>query len=238
VIVSGPAAKAFDDIARREQDVLRAYDPGAAAQFSDVAQNVAPSFTVDPLSVVAPANALFVSSGQGGPAFSRDGTFRLHDGTLVDGAARAVLGYANGSDTLVPLRADAVDVALGFANSASIESDGSVWYARATIDPRNGARENSRITIGRLALARFPAGTQLQSRDGTHLAGPVGVAPHFGRPGDGNFALLAAHARASSGIDLDRGLERLQEAYLAFDALRAANTAQDSLDKTSMDLLK
>ena len=139
---------------------------------------------------------------------------------------------------MAPLHADPVDEALGLVRDARIESDGSVTYERAAIDPRTGRRETRRIAMGRLALARFAPGTKLQAVDAQHAAAPAGVAPHFGRAGDGNFGEIACFARESSGIDIEAGLERLQEAYLALDAIRAAGQARFGLEKTTMDLLK
>jgi hypothetical protein len=37
---------------------------------------------------------------------------------------------------------------------------------------------------------------------------------------------------------MDLGLQRLQEAYLALDAIRAAGQAQNAVQKMAMDLLK
>jgi hypothetical protein len=107
-----------------------------------------------------------------------------------------------------------------------------------TVDPRTGARELQRIAVGRIALARFAAGTRLQPVDAAHAAAPAGILPHTGMPGDGNFPALSASAPAERTTELDLGLQRLQEAYLALDALRAADKAQGSVEKTAMDLLK
>jgi hypothetical protein len=149
-----------------------------------------------------------------------------------------MLGYANDGATLGALHADSVDVALGFAETARIEASGTVTYERATIDPRTGRRELQRAIMGRLALARFAPGTKLQAVDPQHVTAPLGIVPHIGSAGDGNFGAVTPFARESSGIDIDAGLQRLQEAYLALDAIRAAGKAQGSVEKTTMDLLK
>ena len=44
--------------------------------------------------------------------------------------------------------------------------------------------------------------------------------------------------RERSRVDIDESLMRLKEAYLAFDALQAAEAAKGHLGKTAMDLLK
>jgi hypothetical protein len=63
------------------------------------------------------------------------------------------------------------------------------------------------------------------------------VVPHIGTARDGNFESLRPFARESSGINLDLSLQRLEDAYLALDAIRAAGKAQGSVQKTAMDLL-
>ena len=118
-----------------------------------------------------------------------------------------MLGYTGDSRVLGPLKIDPVDVALGFASTAHIEADGALSYERSTVDPRTGRREVQRAIAGRLALALFFApGTKLQTIDAQHSAAPLGIAPHIGHSGDGNFAALTPFAREGSGIDIDAGL--------------------------------
>jgi hypothetical protein len=62
--------------------------------------------------------------------------------------------------------------------------------------------------------------------------------PHLGAPADGGFAALATRARDAGNVDIDMGLQRLSEAYVAFSALQAANKAQGAGSKVVMDLLK
>ena len=92
--------------------------------------------------------------------------------------------------------------------------------------------------VGRVALARFAAATRLETIDHTRWLAPPGVPPHVGVPGDGNFLPLVLHAHRRSGIDPLTGIDRLQESYMAFDALRAAHNAQGRVEKIAMDLLK
>lgn len=57
-------------------------------------------------------------------------------------------------------------------------------------------------------------------------------------PADGTFAPLLPMHRERSRVDVNESLIRLKDAYLAFDALRAAETAKAHVGKTTMDLLK
>jgi hypothetical protein len=92
--------------------------------------------------------------------------------------------------------------------------------------------------VGRVALARFPAGTQPVRVDAVHVAAPAGVRAQVGVPGDGYFAPLVPHARDLGGVDIVAGLEKMREAYEAFDALRAAHQARGTLEKSALDLVK
>lgn len=239
MLISNATMRAMSDIASRERDVLQAYAPGANAEHGDVSQSTGSTFTMDPLSAAPPADAYFITSDERGRLlFTRDGSFALKDGALVDQAGRPILGYRSDDGALEPLRADSVDAALGFTTSARVEADGSITYDRTTVDPRTGRREVQRATLGNIALARFTPGTKLQAVDPQHVAAPAGVTPHTGKAGDGNFGAITPFARTNSGIDIDLSLQRLQDAYLALDALRAAGKARGSIEKTTMDLLK
>lgn len=238
-MIGAAAARAFQNMRDREADVLRAYTPGARPVRPDVAKASASDVAIDPLSVVAPEGSYFVVSGANGRfAFTRDGAFAVREGALVDASGRSVYGYRAAGSTLAPVRLEDVDVALGLAGDLRIENDGSLTLSRASIDPRSGLRETRRETVGRIGLARFAPGTALTQIDASHFSAPPNVAPHFGCPGDGNFAAVGPNRRERSEIDIDAGLQRLQEAYLAIDALRAADNAGRGLEKTAMDLLK
>jgi flagellar basal body rod protein FlgG len=238
-VISAATAHAFQTVREREADVMRAYTSGAQPLRHDVAQPAVADFTLDPLSATAPRDSYFVVADESARfSFTRDGAFGIRDGTLVDSSGRTVYGYRTAGGALAPLRVGAVDVALGLSNDLRIEPDGNVTLSRATIDPRSGVRGVTRETIGRIALGRFAPGSALAQIDAAHFAAPPGVSPHLGRPADGNFAALTPNRRERSGIDIDAGLERLQEAYLAVDALRAAEVANRGVEKTAMDLLK
>jgi hypothetical protein len=241
-VIDPALANAFARIGARQADLLHAYQPGFEPNASDAATRTPQrSDSLDPLCVAAPEGAYFVSAGtDGSERLSRDGAFRFVDGELRSSEGRPALGFASGErgGALVRLRVDPVDAALGRAASPRIEADGTVAYTRSSVDPRGGGRRNERVALGRLALARLPAGTQPVRRDATHVGAPAGVAPLLGVPLGGTFGALATHARDLGRVDPAAGLQRLQEAYLAFDALRAANHARHDTDKTTMDLVK
>lgn len=230
---------ALDRIAERVADVRRAYTPGAVPAHDDVATaSPTSTFTLDPLAVVPPEGTYFVADEQGRRVYSRDGSLSLRDGALVDGGGRPICGASSSDTSLHELRVNPVDEALGRVSDAAIETDGNLVYRRATVDPRSGARELQRVVVGRIALAHFPAGTRLESSDGSHMLPPSGISPHFGLPSDGKFGALAPMQRERSRVDIDESLARLNEAYLAFEALQAAEAAKGHLCKTATDLLK
>ena len=103
---------------------------------------------------------------------------------------------------------------------------------------KNGERRSERIVIGKLALARFPAGTQPVRLDGVRVVPPEGVKARVGVPGEGDFAVLVPHARDLGGVDIVAGLEKLKDAYESFDALRVAHHARGSAEKAALDLVK
>lgn len=232
--------RALDAISARAADVSRAYTPGASPTFDDVTAAAGRSMPViDPLSVGLPPDSYFLArAADGRTIYTEDGGTRLIDGMLVDAGSRPLLGYVSPEATLTPLCVDPVDAALGRVKNVRVESDGSVAYDRAVLDPRSGLREMQRVVVGRVALARFPAASKPSVLDGTHVAAPPGVVPHVGVPGDRNFSPLESMRRQASHIDFDRSLEKLEDAYLAFDAVQAAHKAKGAIGKTTMDLLK
>ncbi len=239
MLISPATTQALDEIAGRAADLLAAYTPGAVPSHTDISAPSGSKFTLNRLTASAPAEAFFVSTDSSGrQIYSRDGEFHLQSGLLVNRNGDPVLGYRDERSGLVQLRADAIDAALDRTRTLRIESDGALMYDRSAIDPRTGRGSVAPVSLGRLALARFSAATKLQQIDPTRFLCPAGIAPHLGRAGDGNFGAVKPQMQANSRVDLDRGLQRLQEAYLRFDALRAAHSAQGSLEKATMDLLK
>jgi flagellar basal body rod protein FlgG len=231
---------ALKRIADRASDVLAAFAPGATPRYGDVSRSLAPLPNADPLSVAAPPGAWFLTLDErGARSYTRAGGFHIgSDGTLqtVDGAR--VLGTPPAGGALGPLRVPEPDRTLGRGNDIRLDDDGVLAYTRASIDPRTRERTQERAIVGRIALARFPAGGNPQRLDATHFGAVAGVVPHVGAPADGGFAALATHARDAGNVDIDLGLQRLTEAYVAFSALQAAHKAQFAGNKAVMDLLK
>lgn len=177
--------------------------------------------------VRAPDGAFLIAESQQSAVYERESSLELRNGTLVDANGRPMLGFARPGAPMQALHANAADIALGFTESMRVTGDGSVVYERPEIDPGTGAVLTQTETIGKLALARFPKSAKAES---------AGVVPLTGTPGDGRFNTMPATARTQERIDA--GFERLQDAYLAFDALRAAHKAHGAVEKTAMDLLK
>ncbi len=240
MMVNAATEDALERITQRAADVQHAFMPGASSSFGDVVTEAAASqATLDPLSVAAPADAYFITTDERGrTVYTRDGGFVLAGGTLAGANGSAILGFRSSAGATSELHVDDVDAALGRVNGLRIEPDGTLTYDRAVIDPRTGARERERVAVGRVALARFPAATKLAASDANHFLAPAGIPPHVGRAGDGNFARVAPMQRETSRIDFDRSLDRLEEAYVAFDAVQAAHKVQGGIGKTAMDLLK
>ena len=241
-MLGSPALDALDRIAARAQDVRDAFRPGAIPRRDDVRTAATVAATADPLSVAAPPNAWFVTrAADGARAFTRDGTLTIADGVVRTHDGAEILGFPGGDArgaVPVPLRIAPTDRALGRGGDARIEADGTIAYTRASIDPRTGTRSVERVTIGRIALARFPAGSTPVRIDATRAEAPPGVLPHVGTPADGTFPALAAGRRDTGAIDIDLGLQRLDDAYLAFEAIAAAQKARAGVDKAALDLVK
>lgn len=231
---------ALKRIADRANDVLAAYAPGAVPRFGDVAAPARAVPVDDPLSVAAPPGAWFVTVDERGMrTFTRGGAFHVGaDGVLQTADGARVLGTAAPGGVLEPVRLPEPDRTLGRCADVHVDDDGSVAYSRASIDPRTRERSLERMVVGRIALARFPAGANPQRIDATHFTAVAGVFPHLGAPADGDFGALSPRTRDLGGVDLDAGLRRLSDAYVAFAALQAANKAQGESAKVTMDLLK
>ena len=239
-MIESAVSAGLERIAARERDVRGAYEPGFVPESTDAMRSSRITRNDDPLSVAAPEGAYFATAGDDGkPRFTRDGSFVLEGGVLCARNGRPALGFSLGDRTRVaPLRIDQYDAALGRASGAHVDADGTFAYTRTSIDPRTGERRAERVVAGRVALARFPAGT-LPVRDGeSSVSAPAGVNAQFGVPADGTFAPLHARARDLGRMDVIVGIEKMREAYENFEALRAANHVRGSFAKTTMDLVK
>ena len=240
MIVNSSTSDALEYISERAKDVYRAYTPGASSNRGDVMNHGAPPRpSLDPLSAAPPEETYFLTTDdRGRRSYTQNGSFHVLNGMICGANGRPILGYVTPGSAPADLRIDAVDSALGRVNAVHVEVDGSVAYTRPSFDPRTGKREDQRVVVGRLALARFPAATKLNAVDADSALAPAGIVPHVGAPADGNFAALIPMHQTASHIDIDRSLDRLNDAYLAFDALQAAHKAQGAVSKTAMDLLK
>ena len=233
---------ALERIASRAADLRDLYRPGAIPRNGDVRTAPAIVPSSDPLTVAVPPGAwLVMRAADGARAYGRDGALRVDDGVLRASDGSEVLGYPTGDargSVPATLRVPATDRALGRGGDIHIEADGVVAYTRAAIDPRSGVRGIERVAIGRIALARFPAGTQPAQLDSTHVVAPPGVVPHLGTPADGTFPALATYSRDAGSLDFDAGVERLNEAYRRFQALSAVVKSRAGIEKTTVDLVR
>ncbi|MBC5811044.1 MAG: hypothetical protein GIW95_09390 [Candidatus Eremiobacteraeota bacterium] len=227
-MIARAMADALTRIERRANDLRHLYEPGfvPADPASRAGQQPAPA--LDPLSVVAPAGSYFVVSSERGQAYVRDGAFAFADGTLRTRSGAAVLGSGD-SAVIGPLRADPVDVALERVSAARIDADGTLSYERDAVDPRSGENRVERVVVGRIALARFPAGSAPDA-----AAAPAAT----GLPGEGAFSLLQTFARDRGALDPAASVIRLQEAYLSLEALRSAGSAGDSFERVALEIVK
>ena len=242
MINPGPA-RALNELAARTQEMLSAYEPGYETTYDDLRSTTLarPKPSLDPMSVSAPESAYFVGvSSDGKPFFSRDGSFAIVDRTVRFPDGSEVLGYPAGTPGGAPqaLQVDAVDGALGRVGNPHVEADGTVAYTRSVIDPKSGKPAQERVALGRVALARFPAGTELQRISATHVVAPHGVAPTLGKPSESTFGALATQSRDLGSIDFEAGLNQIREAYLALDAMSASASADSPSDKVAVDLIK
>ena len=241
-MVGASPLDAYERVLSRAQDLRDAFRAGSVPLNDDV--RTAPYVTAssDPLSIVPPPGAWLVTRGaDGARAYERDGALALADGVLRTRDGAEALGYPGGDArgaVPVPLRISDTDRALGRGADARVENDGTVAYTRAAIDPRTGARGAERVVLGRIALARFPAGTQPARLGGARVAAPPGVVPHLGTPADGTFPALATFSRDAGSIDVAAGVARLDEAYRAFEAMGAVMKSRASVQKTTVDLVK
>jgi hypothetical protein len=230
-VLNAATARALATIAARADDILHAYDPGYRSQFGDAGVPERVFRAADPLSVVPPPDAYFlVADASGEQRYTRDGRLYLSEGRLRN-AEGNVLGYTAGADGSIPetLSVDSVDAALERAIDLRVDPDGSIGYDRNVTDPRTMQRVTQRVSVGTIALARFPAGTNPLRAT---------VAPHVGKPGSAGFGMLETRARSIGSLDVNLGLAKLQEAYLTFHALEAAQKARGELDVGAMGLVK
>jgi flagellar basal body rod protein FlgG len=241
-VIDPSLAAALTRVADRAYDALHGYSAAFQPKSSDVARRI-PQLLPDagPLSTSAPSDAYFIVTDRKRLLLTRDGAMRFDDGVLRAADGAAVLGQkvdGGPSGHLIPLRVDPVDAALRRPRDPRIGPDGIVTFMQTSIDPRTSVRREERVALGRVALARFPAGTQPLRVDDKLVEPPKGVVPQIGHPADGNFGPLRTNVRELGNVDLEAALRRLQEAYVSLEALQNAGRARKDLEKGAMDLLK
>ena len=231
---------AIEAVERRGEDLRLLYTGGAQPNYPDAVRQERSEPAKDPLSVALPPDAFFVAGDSNRPTYTRDGALAVRNGVLVSSDGAPVLGFPSGDASGVPkpLRLEKNDAMLGRAQDLRVESDGVFGYARTLIDPKTLEPHVERVVVGRVALARFPAGTRLDRVDGSHARAPQSIVPFIGAPNDGSFGPLFTQQRAIGRIDPDAAISRLQDAYLALRAFGALQRAQNGMVHGALDLVK
>ena len=233
-------ANAMENVERRAEDLRMVFTGGAQPNFPDALRAERAELTNDPLSVALPPDAYFVAGDAARPTYTRDGALAVRDGVLSSSDGTPVLGFIEDDASGVPrvLEIEKNDVLLGRARDVRVEPDGVFGYARDILDPKTGESSVERVVVGRVALARFPAGTRLERVNATHANAPANVVPFVGSPNDGSFSSIEAQRRALGRLDADVAVSRLQDAYLAMRALSATERSQNAFARGAFDLLK
>lgn len=227
-----------NEISSRTAELMHAGQAGFEPVHADVRGPARSMPAVTAFSAAAPGDAQFMFYDKvGRRSFSRDGELHVEDGIVKSRDGKCIQGFSGNTPGVGELQVDAHDISLGRVHNLHIESDGAVCYSRTVIDPNTMQRRNERVAIGTLALARFPAGTQLVKGPAGDRP-PFGIEPHIGRAGDGNFAMVQPGRVDAGRIDLNRALDRMHDLYTQLEAVTAANQARMGSDKTAMDLVK
>ena len=239
-MVSAALVRALETIERRGQDLRSLFESGVQPNYDDGLRSGRIERTNDPLAIVLPEEAYLIAGDPNRPAYSRDGALQLRDGTLVTADGTPVLGFAGGEQNGMPqpLAIERRDALLGRASDIRIEPDGIFGYARTIVDPQTLESNVERVSVGRLALARFPAGSRPERIDSSHARAPAGIVPFVGSPADGTFSGLAVRSRAIGRLDPDTTISRLQDAYLAALSLCAAERTRYWMARDAFDLVK
>lgn len=240
-MIDAASAALLHSVETLGDDRAHASDPGYEPINRDLASHSTRTIadTRDPLAVVPPTGTYLVTGGPEGRAYTRNGILQFEGGELRTSDGNPVLGWApgaNANDPPVPLRADPVDAATDRLRNAQIGSDGTVSYERTSVDARGGKVSSERVTLGRVALARLPAGTRVDRVANAEIApageGAVTVAP----PGTLGFGELQTHRRELASVDAYKATVRWTEAVQAYYALVEAR--QHDGTQTAMDLVK
>jgi len=239
-VLDAGVARAIEAVEKRGDDLRMVYTGGALPNFQDAIRPERAEITGDPLSLVLPEDAFLVAGDPNRPTFTRDGALAVRDGVLVSSDGTPVLGFVDGDGSGIPkpLSIEKNDALLGRARDLRIEPDGVFGYARDVIDAATLETNVERVVVGRVALARFPAGTRLEKVDASHAKPPASVIPFVGTPNDGSFASVEVQRRAVGRLDSDAAIARLQEAYLTMRALGAEERTRNAFARGAFDLVK
>lgn len=239
-MLNASIARALESVERRGEDLRMVFSGGAQPNYTDAVRAERQDVTADPLSVVLPADALLISGDPNRPWYTRDGALHVREGVLCDSSGTQILGFRSGDSSGIPqpLAIEKNDVLLGRMQDLRMEPDGIFGYARTVVDPKTVETKIERVVVGRVALARFPAGTQLERIDATHARAPAQLVPFVGTPNDGNFSSLYTGRRAVGRLDPDAVVVRLQDAYMAMRALGAEERTRNAMIHGALDLVK
>ena len=242
-MIDGVTAQALEQLDVRTEDVRHQFDPGYVPVLDeDRDPGTRAVNSLDALHTTAPKGAFYAGIDAHGRRFyTRDGAFNLQSYHLRMADGSAVLGYpanAEPGSAPQPLDIDQTDFVMNRVSDAKIGGDGTFEYTRKTVDPKTGAAKAERVVVGRLALARFPAGTRVEASEGNHVTAEASAEPTLGMPSTGDFAELLVHSDDRGGIDIQQGLAHLRDAFVAYSAIQSAKSAHGHTDKVVMDLIK
>lgn len=183
--------------------------------------------SASPLSVSIDGAGFFVVERAGRRYYTRLGDFRFDErGTLVDGEGRTVLGLGPSrrgrAGDLAPIRHNA-------AKNASIDANGVV-----AVTGMRGAE-----TIGRVALAVFPAAERLVRVDAISLhATAASGDPRIVAPGAPNVGSLKDHTLENALVDVAGDLEGMWRAQRRGETQAAEAAAEDSCERAALGLVR
>jgi flagellar hook protein FlgE len=186
------------------------------------------------LSIAIDGPGLFVLEDGGRRSYGRLGDFRIDpQGTIVDGAGRAVLGHRLAADGscligIGPIRVAREGATKG-ADSVTIDERGTVL---STIGGHATA-------VGRIVLAIFPSPERLQRKTET-TAIPTSAAgqPIFELPGIKNVGSLRAHQLETGIVDLQGDLAELWRLGRREESRSTAAFTDDVCTRTALGLVK
>ena len=183
--------------------------------------------SASPLAVSIDGSGFFVVERAGRRCYTRLGDFRFDDrGTLVDGEGRTVLGLALPQTGQLGHLAPIVRRR---AKGASIDRNGIVSVEG----------ERGRESIGRIALAIFPAPERLRRLDDTSVRATVESGdPQFVNPGAPNVGTLKARVLENALVDVAGDLEGMWRAQRRGETQAASADAQDACEKAAMGLVR